>query len=346
MLASIKNRIDKELTNLIANSDAFIAIKKISPLLYQTIKGFLLRDGKRIRPILFIISYRGYCKKLPANIYKSALALELLHDFLLIHDDIIDKSETRRGKPSVHSMLNSHILKFKKVKFNGQDLAIVAGDVIFAAAMNTFLAVKENPLLKEKALQKMIETAMLTGSGEFIELVNSLKKIETLTKEEVYKVYDYKTAYYTFSGPLIIGATLAAAKQKEINLLNEYGLYLGRAFQIKDDILGMFYEEKVTGKSIMCDLQEAKRTILIWYAYNMCKKEEKTTIKKIFAKNKVSLNDLTKMRNIIKNCGALDCAKEELRRFRDKALAIAQKTTINRYYKSFLQSYPLTILDL
>ena len=156
----VKTKIDAKLPEFIANIERRYSLNKISPLLFKSIKDFVLRKGKRIRPTLFVIGYLGFSKKPAANFYTTALAIEFLHDFLLVHDDIIDKSDTRRGKPSMHAMLNAHLSKYKNIKFNGQDLSIILGDVMYAIAINAFLSIKENMDRKEKALKKFSYTTL------------------------------------------------------------------------------------------------------------------------------------------------------------------------------------------
>lgn len=346
MLNKIKNKIDNELLRFVQDIDRVYSLKKLSPLLFDSIKNFVLRKGKRVRPLLFIIGYLGFAKKPPPGLYTTAVALELLHDFMLIHDDIIDKSNIRRGKPSMHKMLNNRLKNYNNIKFNGEDLSIVMGDIMYALSIHAFLAIKENKERKEEALKKFIESAIYTGSGELIELLNGIKNIENITKKDIYKVYDLKTAYYTFSSPLVSGAILAGADKKQIDILLRYGLCLGRAFQIKDDILGMFKEEKETGKSSLSDLREAKRTILIWYAYNHSNQKHKSTIKNIFSKQKVTKGDLIKTRNIITVSGALNYADKEVKQFIKKAQSLLASSSISRPYKKHLNQYCDKILSL
>ena len=267
MFLRIKNRIEKELKIYTREFNKEYSLSSLSPLLFNKIKEFISRDGKRVRPVLFCIGYLGFAKKPARGIYRSALSLELLHDFMLVHDDIIDKSETRRGKLSMHALLNRQFSKNKKLKFSGEDLTLVIGDVMYALALDAFLAIREDPGRKEKALKKLISAALYTGSGEFIELLLSAKPMEKVTQNDIYKVYDYKTANYTFASPLTMGAILAGAKTTQIEKLYRYGMCLGRAFQIQDDIIGTFGKETQTGKSSLTDLKEAKRTLLIWYAF-------------------------------------------------------------------------------
>ncbi len=295
----IKSKIEKELRRYADSLDKTYRLSSLSPLLLKSIKEFILRDGKRVRPVLFCIGYLGYAKKAAPGLYRGALALELLHDFMLVHDDIIDKSPTRRGKPSMHALL-------------GADLAIVTGDVIYALALDVFCAVKENPVRKERALRKLISAALFTASGEFIELLLDAKPIENVTQADIYKIYDYKTANYTFSSPLTMGAILAGAKENEIKKLLNYGLRLGRAFQIKDDLIGAFGKESETGKSNFTDFEAAKKTLLIWRAYNKSGAKDKKIIKEVFAGKSTRQEGLKNMRRVIKDSGALDYAKNQI----------------------------------
>jgi geranylgeranyl diphosphate synthase type I len=281
-----------------------------------------------------------------ANLYRSAASLELLHDFLLVHDDIIDKSDSRRGKPAMHVLLNKCLRKSRNIKFSGTDLAIVAGDVIFAMALHAFLSVKVNAQRKESAFKKLIEAALYTGSGEFIELVLNLKPIERITKEDIYKIYDLKTANYTFSTPLVMGAALAGADVRELKRLHNYGIYLGRAFQIHDDILGIFGSPRETGKPNLTDLQEAKKTLLIWRAHQESCGRIKQVIKKILAKEKVNAGDLAIMRKIIRDSGSLACAKKEIAALAAKAGASLAASRINLKYKKPLRKYTESVLGL
>lgn len=338
MLLKIRKRVDKELASYLRTLDKEHAVKKISPLLFEYIREFTLRKGKRIRPALFIIGYLGFAKKETPGLYTSALSLELLHDFMLVHDDIIDKSDTRRGKPSMHRMFDSYLSRHKKLKFNGQDLAIVAGDVMYAMAIHAFLAIKEDMSRKEEALRKFIQAAIYTGSGEFIELLCGIKDITQTSQKDIYNIYDFKTANYTFATPLASGAILAGAGESQIKRLFQYGVYLGRAFQIKDDILGMFGEEEKIGKSNLTDLKEAKQTLLIWRAFNRADNRNKKTIKNLLGKKNAGRKDLLRIRKIVTETGALDYCQKEIRRSIAGAEKLLASSQIGVAYKNALHA--------
>jgi geranylgeranyl diphosphate synthase type I len=346
MLVEIKNKIEQALSKFIKDINKSYHIERISPLLFKGIEDFILRGGKRIRPLLFIIGYLGFAKKEPENLYTSALSTELLHDFMLVHDDIIDKSDIRRKKPTMHKMMDKYLACYKNIKFCGQDLAILTADVIYAMAIDAFLSIKENPVRKERALRKFIEATIYTGCGEFIELLNDTKDIQQVTKQDIHKIYDFKTACYTFASPLSTAAILAGASQKQIDKLFKFGLYVGRAFQIKDDILGMFGNERRIGKSTLTDLREGKKTILIWKAYKNSNKKNKLLIRNILSARKADRNDLLKIRKIIRNSGSLDYAKKEITSLINKSRDILKTSSMHKEYKNILHKYSQELLIL
>ncbi len=346
MFELIKKRIDSELVSFIRDADKLHSLSTISPLLFSSIQDFVLREGKRVRPTLFIIGYLGYSGREAPGLFRSAVALELLHDFMLVHDDIIDKSETRRGKPSMHALLQKSLHTSEKIKFNGQDLAIVVGDIIYAMALYAFLNVEEEPLRKEKAFRRLIEAALYTGSGEFIELLYGMKSIDHITQADIYKIYDLKTAQYTFSYPLTIGAALAGVADAELKKIFSYGIYLGRSFQIKDDILGMFGSERAIGKSTLTDLQEAKKTLLIWYAYHNGSPKQKRSIRAILEKKHLVKEDLLAMQKIVTDSGSLEYAKKEVVRHVRAAEEALGSLSINSPYQDSLSAYAKKLLSI
>ncbi len=344
-LTILRKNIDKELKEFIISLQKEYELDKVSPELYSAIKNFVLRDGKRIRPLLYLVGFMGYSKKEERNLYKSAISIELLHDFMLIHDDVIDKSDKRRGKPTLHVVFNKYLKRFKNAKTNGNDLAIVAGDVIYALAIKSFLSIGVNLATKEKALRRFADTSIYTGSGQFLELINTTKKLSDVSKQDIYKVYDYKTAYYTFANPLVIGATLAKAPESEINNLSKFGLYLGRAFQIKDDIIGIFGDERKTGKSVISDIKEGKRTILLWHAYNKSSSLEKKKLSRLFDGKKISLKEIKNIKAVIAKRGSKDFAEKEVSGYYEKAKILLKKLKMAPDCKELLITYLNKILS-
>lgn len=344
---SIKNRLDAALKVFIRQMDKTYHLSTISPVLLRYIREFVLRDGKRLRPILFIAGYAGFARRLARGLYTSALSLELLHDFMLVHDDIVDKSATRRGKPSMHRMLEGYLRKeYGKPKFNGQDLAIVVGDVMYAMAINAFLTIDEKMERKERALKKFIEAAMYTGGGEFVELLLGAKRLDEVRKADIYRIYDFKTAYYSFASPLSTGAILAGAPEREVDRIFDYGICLGRAFQIKDDIIGIFGKEEEIGKPLLTDLQEGKKTILAYFAYTLAGAQGKQIIRRVLTKESVKKKDLLAMQEVIVSSGALAKAEREIALLIRQAEALLESSSIKKESGDFLSSYSNRLLNV
>jgi geranylgeranyl diphosphate synthase type I len=339
MIGEIKNKIEKSLFQYIKDLDKRYSLTAISPVLAGAMKDFLSRPGKRIRPMFFVLGFKAFSKKQAKGLYTSCLSIELLHDFMLVHDDIIDKSRLRRGRPSMHELFNIFLKGKGNIKFSGEDLSIVAGDMIYAMALDAFLEVDVRPEFKEEALKKLIRAVFLTGCGEFIELLSGIKDIGGISEKEIYKIYDYKTAYYTFAAPLSIGATLAGAPSAEREKLLRYGLFLGRAFQIQDDILGIFGNEAKIGKSTLTDLQEAKKTILIRQAYKSSSANKRAAIKKVLSKSKVNMSDLSKIKEIVVSSGSLDYAEKEISNLINKSDKIIDSLHIKKTFKHLLKTF-------
>jgi len=344
MLKQIRKKIDEQLKMFLINDELALNLAKTNLPLYKELSKFVLSNGKRIRPSLFVLAYEGLVTKKSKNIYKTAISFEFLHDFLLIHDDIIDRSDLRRGAPSIHRSLAKHLKRSASVGPSGSDLAIISGDILFSLALKAFLSSETYSNNSFKALNKFINCSFYTELGEYIEVLESIKNITQVKKENIYKIYKLKTARYTFSYPLSIGAELASAPKKTVKDVFDYGIYVGIAFQIKDDILGLFANEEKSGKSSLSDLNEAKKTLLIWKAFQTASSKDKKTIKTLLSKTKINKQDLYMMRSIVEKTGSLTYAKEEINRYYSQSQKIltslkmkeAQKRELNLFTKRIL----------
>ncbi len=339
MLAKIKKQIDKSLERFLEKIKIDYKLHLVDPILYNSIREFSLRDGKRIRPILLALSYKGY-RKNPApmspSIYYASTCIELLHNFMLIHDDIIDRSDLRRGKPTLHRILEkaANIPERKRL---GCDLGIVAGDIVYALAIDAFLSINEELKRKERALKYFIQTAVFTAMGEFSDTLHAVRSIQTVSEKDVFLNYTLKTARYTFDCPLVVGAILAGADNQDIKALSKLGLLIGQAFQIQDDVIGIFDTEKNIGKSILSDLTESKKTILVCHAYRVLKGENRKRFLKIFLKSKKTYADLITVRQIFVQAGSLTYSLEQINNRLAQAIKILHHLKMIPKYKNFIE---------
>jgi geranylgeranyl diphosphate synthase type I len=339
MFLHTKKDINAKLRELLRTINQQYELESLSPLLYKHLKEFVLRDGKRLRPIFFLTGYHGHAASKPPNLLETALSIELVHDFMLIHDDIIDKSQKRRSNKSLHCILQDDLKRFDRLKFNGSDLAMILGDIIYAISIEAFLSVEEKPQRKEAALKEFIRTATFTGIGQFLELMAGTIPLSRITLDQIYRIYEYKTALYTFAAPLKTGAILAGAPVKESEHLATFGVLLGKAFQIKDDIADIFTDKKKTDKSLMLDLHEAKRTVLLYHAYHKSGPSKKKTIDQILNKKTLTAADLKRMKAIMRETGAYNTALDTVHHLCDQATSILQKTHLRKKQKQFLNDY-------
>ena len=331
----LKNKINKQLNIFVKEQLNHFKLDKTDALLASGIKDFVLREGKRIRPIFFLISYLGYAsnKKVSSALIKTSLSFELLHDFLLIHDDIIDNSLTRRGKPTLHKIFEKAL---KQTEKTGQDLSIVAGDIVYAMAINAFLCAE--PLTKSiiPALKEFLKSTILTGAGEFIDIRNGLTHIKNIQHSQIRTNYLLKTAEYTFKSPLYCGCLLAEKSVSEAKKIASYGQCLGEAFQIQDDIIGIFATSKAIGKSVLSDIIEAKKTLPMYLAYQHSSKKERLFLESCLGNSKLCYEDLLKIRKIITKTGAYEQSKKEILSLLGKANRILATSKMDNKYKDLL----------
>jgi geranylgeranyl diphosphate synthase type I len=270
--------------------------------------------------------------------------MEFLHNFMLIHDDIIDRSDLRRSKPTMHKIL-SHTVKTKDPDKLGIDLGIIAGDIVYALAIDAFLSINEPAQRKERALKYFIQTAAFTAMGEFIDTVSGVKNVQDVDEKEVFLNYTLKTARYTFDCPMVTGAILAGAKNKEVQKISRFGILIGQAFQIQDDIIGIFETEANIGKSILSDLAENKKTLLVTHAFSALQGTRKKEFLRIFNKKTKTLKDLEAVKKIFVETKSLGYALDAIRTRLNEARKILNNLRMNKEYRDLLEGSFLKLFD-
>jgi geranylgeranyl diphosphate synthase, type I len=337
-LADFKTKIDPEvkryLDDIIERSkkkDAFVT----DALKY--VKKTLLAGGKRLRPAFMCYGYLAAGGKEWDKIIKTSVSVELIHTYLLIHDDIIDSDLMRHGMDTMHY----HYRKIGKRLFFesdsrqfGDSMAIIIGDMVSALGNQVLFQSRFKPERVIKALNRLQDVVSLTVIGQSQDVGLGYKK--RATEQEVMKMYENKTARYTIEGPLHLGAILAGADKKLLSVLSCYSVPIGMAFQIQDDILGIFGTEKKLGKPIGSDIKEGKQTILIIKARELSSKKEKVIIENILGKKDLSPEDVENFRKIIINTGALDYAKNMAESLISKGKKVLEGVVIEKKAKEFL----------
>ncbi len=339
MIEQIRKNIDRSLVSFLDTVKKDYKLHLVSPVLFESIREFTLREGKRLRPLLLILTYKGYAsasQKISRKLYNASTCMEFLHNFMLIHDDIIDRSDLRRGKPTMHKILERTVQARDPDKL-GIDLGIIAGDIVYALAIDAFLSIDEPSERKERALKYFIQTAAFTAMGEFIDTVSAVKPVEDVDEKEVFLNYTLKTARYTFDCPMVTGAILAGAGTQEIKKISRFGILIGQAFQVQDDIIGVFETEANIGKPILSDLAEGKKTLLVTRAFSVLQQEAKKEFLSIFAKKTKTLKDLETVKKIFVKTGSLDYALEAIHTRLAEARKILDRLDMNEEYRGLLE---------
>ena len=301
---------------------------KINPSFKKLLEVFIdaNREGKRLRALLIKLGYLMAGGKDQKKILDPMLAIEIFHTSILAHDDIIDESPLRRGKPTVYYALgNDHY---------------ALSQTICLADYGMFLA---NKLLvdsnfdeknKNLALQIFQNIVLDTILGEMIDIEIPSQKILP-TQNDANTISLFKTARYTFTGPLQIGAALAGAKTDLFQKLQIYGDNLGIAFQIQDDILGIFGSIEETGKSNSSDMEEGKVTILAAYAFE--NSDQKPVLQDLYGKKGLNKKEAEQIRHIFKSSGALDFAHQIALKYTQSAISAIDSLDVDQQWKSLLK---------
>ena len=308
----------------------------------KMIADFTLAGGKRIRPALVYYGYLASGGKEDQKILEVSMSLELIHSFLLIHDDIIDRDEKRHGITTVHEKYKKIgqriISKSKEDSAHfGNSMAIITGDIAYAMANEIIFNSKFSPEIIIKALDKMQNIVYITCAGEMLDVV--MENRGRTSEKEILHMFEGKTSRYTFEGPLHFGSILSGNSDKKIlDKFSAYSLPLGKAFQIRDDILGIFGDEKKTGKPVGSDVSEGKQTLLLLKALQNGTREQKKNLQKYLGKKDLTKNELEEFRQIIRETGSLKYNQELAENFVAQSLEALKKIEFkNKEAKFFME---------
>jgi geranylgeranyl diphosphate synthase type II len=224
--------------------------------LYDPITYIMGLGGKRIRPLLSLLAYGMYGKN-PTEIFSQAAALEVFHNFTLMHDDIMDQAPLRRGKPTVHEKWNSNI-------------AILSGDVMLVRAYDLLLATP-TALLPE-VIRIFNKTAAEVCEGQQLDM--NFEGYETVAEEDYIQMIRLKTAVL-LGLALQLGALLAGASKEDVQRIYDFGVNIGVGFQLQDDLLDVYADQAKFGKQVGGDIISNKKTFLLLKALELAKGKEK-----------------------------------------------------------------------
>jgi len=261
-------------------------------------KYILRHKGKHIRPVLTILASR-ICGQPTLNSYRAAALIEILHIATLIHDDVVDEAEKRRGFPSINRLWKNKI-------------AVLMGDFMLSKALINMVGLRDF-----SALQLIADTAEKLSAGEILQIEKSLTK--SMTKKVYYEMIYQKTASLV-STSCELGAITSTGKAKDRKAMMIYGTKLGMAFQVKDDLFDLLGNEKQTGKDMGADVKRNMLTLPLIHCYETLSKSETRQVKKILSQKRKSISDLNDLKEMVHSAGGFNYAKQKIEEFNHQAL--------------------------
>jgi geranylgeranyl diphosphate synthase type I len=293
------NKIDEELSDQI-----------------DLIEKQILRSGKRIRPFILRQANQLAGGENMELVTQLGAAIELLHQYFLIHDDIVDQDEKRYGDLSLHKKLEEKM----EDSYSGISLAIIAGDYVNSLVGEIILKLDIEDKKKVEILQLINQTKQNTQAGWQMHYFQNKIPVFEAKEEKYLKGMELVSAKYTFETPMLLGLMLEN-NQELVPTLKRFAYLVGMAFQIQDDILGVFGNSDKTGKPSGNDLREGKKTLLILRAYKNGDIEQRKYINDHLGKE-IDQKQLDELRDIITQTGSLNTSRDMARTFISEAKAI------------------------
>jgi geranylgeranyl diphosphate synthase, type II len=311
------------------NIDAAAMVSPYYEALWIETRRLIQSGGKRLRPKMTLLAYEALGGTDYESILPIAAAQELLHMSMLIHDDIIDRDYIRYGVDNIAGAYNKiydqHVSDKTDRLHYAHSAALLAGDLLISGAYE---------LITESSvtLPKIIETQRLfaqslfeVAGGELLDTEASIRELGAIKAEVVAR---YKTASYTFVGPIVIGATLASASMKNIASLRVFAENIGIAFQLRDDIIGVFGDEAKTGKSTTGDIREGKQTYMIEQFLALATEDQRLTFDHYFGDNSISSDEVDTIKQLLIASGAKQKTEDAIDLYEKRARQALQKVTI------------------
>lgn len=289
---------------------------------------FTLRGGKRFRALLLLAGYWIASRRDPSRVLAAAAALEHFQSWMLIHDDIIDHAETRRGGPTIHRLFErAHVVEHRlgAPEPFGLGVGITLGDLNEPFTVGAFLEAPGPSSRRLAALGEYVRMTRETAYGQLLDIQNGATAVDQVREEDVLRVHRLKSAFYTVASPLRIGAILGGAARPLLNDLEAFGLDVGVAFQLRDDVLGTGFDAAGAGKSAN-DLIEGKRTLLVVRAWAAADAAGRAAITGVLNEPSATPSAVDAARDVIRATGSLAYSEQRIEQLRRRACRRIQRS--------------------
>lgn len=336
VLAGVRKGLDRELEAWLRERRA--ALARSSPEgaeLVDEVERLVAGGGKRLRPALLLLAHDACGGGGEATALRLAMAVELLHTYLLIHDDVMDQAPTRRAHATTHVAFADHhrlLGRHGDPEHFGRSVAILAGDLAHTWAVELSRPAPESAT---RVFDAMCEEVI---GGQYLEMLLPYRREPE--EAELLRALRLKSGRYSVERPVEMGALLASAEPGVLEGLREWGEAAGEAFQLQDDVLGTFGDADAVGKPVASDLAEGKFTFLVYHALAGAAPEDRKWLRGALGREDLSEGDLERARSIVRASGGLaaveDMIDERLERARRALEAVPLPAAAREPFFGFL----------
>lgn len=341
-LSSLREQVEAQLKDFLgAQSDYFTAIAPELDPAAASLSAFITNGGKRFRPIFAAVGAMGAGSDLSDAEMRAFASLELLQACALIHDDLMDASDTRRGEPAIHKLFEAtHVAENYQGKATqfGLSASVLIGDLalIWSDQMLNSSGINSESLLAALSVHDEMRVELI--AGQYLDVFEQARGTQSVAK--ALNIARYKSAKYTIERPLHLGAAIAipdvVKRARIVSIYSEFGLPLGEAFQLRDDLLGVFGDPKVTGKPAGDDLREGKRTVLMAMTHDRISGPAETEFLTEFGNDDISDISIARLQEIISETGAVMHVEDLIEELTSTALEAINRDEIDSQARELL----------
>jgi geranylgeranyl diphosphate synthase, type I len=314
----------------------------------DSVREFTLRGGKRFRACLLLAGYDLAGGKQARSVLPAAAALEAFQSWMLIHDDIMDHGETRRGGPTLHVELarwhDRRGLEGSDAEF-GEGMAITLGDWLEPSTLQLFLSCKVPPARREALLQEYRSMTESTAYGQVLDVLNGVRPVGEVRERDVLTVHRLKSAIYTVSSPLRMGAILAGGSSGLTRTLGAIGDDLGIAFQLRDDVLGARELPGAKAEKSANDLFEGKRTLLVVRAWAKAGRDGRAALAKVLGNPLATPEEFDDAISVLEGTGSFDYSEKRIRELVASAEARIARAPLRARGKDLLREIAVLLTE-
>ncbi|MFQ5975498.1 MAG: polyprenyl synthetase family protein [Candidatus Hydrothermarchaeales archaeon] len=308
-------------------------VKDYDPFIYQVYKAireYVLRPGKRLASCSTLLAYKGYTGVVDEDILNVCVGVEIYRHCILIHDDLVDKDNYRRGGKAFHRLFIE-----KRDNSFGEGLAVFTGNILFALALQAILNSRFDKDVIDKVVELVVADFKDVNESQILDLLFEYKEPDFNEWQRMAS----KRAAVLFKTTILTGAILGHAPQEDIEILKEASRNIGISFDIQDDIIGTFATEEQYGRPVGGDIILGKKPLHMVYAWELADGKQLEEIREILGRKEPSEMEIDRFKKIIKETGALAKAKGKSREHAEEASRLIEETEMRGETKAFFREF-------